>query len=98
MVASDLLAKRLRRPRRRRALPEAWEAKRASYGTEYMSRGASDSQRRVSGELVVIQQQLDTPGWAVRSRLVRIGLLIGLHSLRRIRPLFDRVEPGSGGE
>ncbi|MFI1154896.1 MULTISPECIES: hypothetical protein [Streptomyces] len=39
----------------------AWEAKLAAYGTQYMSMGAADIQRRMAGELLVIQQQLDRP-------------------------------------
>ncbi|WP_405427928.1 hypothetical protein [Streptomyces erythrochromogenes] len=40
---------------------EAWEAKLAVNGTQYMSLGAADIQRRVSAELVTVQQQLDNP-------------------------------------
>ncbi|WP_329375828.1 helix-turn-helix domain-containing protein [Streptomyces sp. NBC_01351] len=49
VVASDLLAGG--------PSVEAWEDKLTAYGTDYMSMGAADIQRRVAGELIVIQQQ-----------------------------------------
>ncbi|MFD7785478.1 hypothetical protein ACFV4Q_20655 [Streptomyces nojiriensis] len=52
---------------------EAWEAKLATYGTEYMSLGAADIQRRVSAELVTVQQPLDDPRlWSVAARLMTL--------------------------
>ncbi|MFE5542735.1 helix-turn-helix domain-containing protein [Streptomyces sp. NPDC056534] len=60
-----------------------WEGKLASYGTQYMSMGAADIQRRLSGELVVIQQQLDDPRlWSVAARLMT---------------LYAKTFPGSDG-
>ncbi|MFF4448344.1 hypothetical protein [Streptomyces sp. NPDC001502] len=62
---------------------EAWEAKLAVYGTEYMSLGAADIQRRVSAELVTVQQQLDNPRlWSVAARLMT---------------LYAKTFPGSDG-
>ncbi|MCS0639906.1 XRE family transcriptional regulator, partial [Streptomyces sp. LP05-1] len=55
----------------------------ATYGTDYMSLGAADVQRQVSRELVVIQQQLDTPqAWSVAARLMT---------------LFGETYPGADG-
>ncbi|MFD7916797.1 helix-turn-helix domain-containing protein [Streptomyces sp. NPDC059752] len=52
---------------------KAWEAKLATYGPEYMSLGAADVQRRVSAELVTVQQQLDgRRRWPVAARLMTL--------------------------
>jgi transcriptional regulator with XRE-family HTH domain len=62
---------------------DAWEAKLMSYGTDYMSLGAADIQRRLAGELVLIQQQLDDPRlWSVAARLMT---------------LYAKTIPGSDG-
>ncbi|WP_236241967.1 helix-turn-helix domain-containing protein [Streptomyces sp. CC228A] len=62
---------------------DAWEAKLATYGTDYMSMGAAEIQRRVTGELVTVQQQLDEPRlWSVASRLMT---------------LYAKTFPGSDG-
>lgn len=60
------------------------EGKLAAYGTDYMSMGAGDIQRRVAGKLVaVLQQQLDTPRlWSVAARLAT---------------LYAKTFPGSDG-
>ncbi|MER5418122.1 ATP-binding protein [Streptomyces virginiae] len=55
---------------------EAWEAKLAVYGTQYM-------RRRVSAELVTVQQQLDNPRlWSVAAHLMT---------------LYAKAFPGSDG-
>nr|WP_272481993.1 XRE family transcriptional regulator [Streptomyces clavuligerus] len=60
-----------------------WEAKLLRYGSEYMSLGAEDIQRRVAHELVVVQQQLDQPRlWSVAARLMT---------------LYAKTFPGSDG-
>ncbi|MFJ9344806.1 helix-turn-helix domain-containing protein [Streptomyces sp. NPDC101733] len=83
VVASDLLAKGFAARLAGGPSPEAWEAKLAAYGTEYMSMGAADIQRRVSGELVVVQQQLDDPRlWSAAARLMT---------------LYAKTFPGSDG-
>lgn len=62
---------------------EEWEAKLAQYGTDYMSQGAALTQQRLAADLVVLQQQLDTPRmWAVAARLMT---------------LFAKTYPGSDG-
>lgn len=62
---------------------EKWEAKLSAYGTAYMTAGAAEIQRRVSRELVLIQQQLDDPRlWSVASRLMT---------------LYAKTFPGSDG-
>lgn len=62
---------------------EKWEGKLVQYGTDYMSQGAAQIQQRLAGDLVVLQQQLDSPRmWAVASRLMT---------------LFAKTYPGSDG-
>lgn len=62
---------------------DAWESKLSTYGTQYMSLGAADIQRRVAGELVLVQQQLDSPQlWSVAARLMT---------------LYGKTFPGSDG-
>ncbi|WP_332839032.1 helix-turn-helix domain-containing protein [Nocardia bovistercoris] len=62
---------------------DSWEAKLAQYGTDYMSQGAAQIQQRLTADLVVLQQQLDSPRmWAVAARLMT---------------LFAKTYPGSDG-
>ncbi|MFI1152553.1 multiprotein-bridging factor 1 family protein [Streptomyces sp. NPDC020817] len=83
VIASDLLARGFAARLAGGPTVEAWEAKLAAYGTEYMSMGAADIQRRVAGELVVIQQQLDQPRlWSAAARLMT---------------LYAKTFPGSDG-
>ncbi|MFE6848630.1 multiprotein-bridging factor 1 family protein [Streptomyces sp. NPDC057686] len=83
VIASDLLARGFAARLAGGPSAEAWEAKLAAYGTEYMSLGAADIQRRVAGELVVIQQQLDQPQlWSAAARLMT---------------LYAKTFPGSDG-
>ncbi|GHG09565.1 helix-turn-helix domain-containing protein [Streptomyces hydrogenans] len=73
VVASDLLAAGFGARLRGGPTTDDWEAKLANYGTEYMSLGAADIQRRVSGELVIVQQQLEQPQlWSVGARLMTL--------------------------
>lgn len=83
VVASDLLATGFAARLQGGPALDDWEEKLAAYGTEYMSLGAADIQRRISGELVVVQQQLDNPRlWSVASRLMT---------------LYAKTFPGSDG-
>ncbi|WP_074467734.1 helix-turn-helix domain-containing protein [Streptomyces sp. WMMB 714] len=83
VVASDLLTEGFAARLRGGPSADAWESKLAAYGTDYMSMGAADIQRRVSGELVAVQQQLDNPRlWSVASRLMT---------------LYAKTFPGSDG-
>ncbi|MEW1719579.1 helix-turn-helix transcriptional regulator [Streptomyces sp. NPDC093109] len=83
VVASDLLAAGFSARLSGGPSVDEWEDKLSIYGTEYMSMGASDIQRRVSGELVTVQQQLDNPQlWSVASRLMT---------------LYAKTFPGSDG-
>jgi transcriptional regulator with XRE-family HTH domain len=83
VVASDLLSQGFAARLSGGPSLDEWEGKLATYGTDYMSLGAADIQRRVSGELVVVQQQLDQPRlWSVASRLMT---------------LYAKTFPGSDG-
>ncbi|GFH36059.1 helix-turn-helix domain-containing protein [Streptomyces pacificus] len=83
VVASDLLSVGFAARLRGGPSVDTWEAKLATYGTEYVSLGAADIQRRVSSELVLVQQQLDNPRlWSVAARLMT---------------LYAKTFPGSDG-
>jgi transcriptional regulator with XRE-family HTH domain len=73
VVAGDLLMSGFSARLQGGPTTDAWEDRLATYGTDYMSMGAADIQRRVAGELVVVQQQLDRPQlWAVAARLMTL--------------------------
>lgn len=73
VVASDLLTAGFASRLRGGPSADEWESRLTTYGTEYMSLGAVDIQRRVTGELVVVQQQLENPRlWSVASRLMTL--------------------------
>lgn len=83
VVAADLLSAGFAARLHGGPSVDEWESKLSDYGTEYMSLGAADIQRRVSGELVVVQQQLDNPRlWSVAARLMT---------------LYAKTFPGSDG-
>lgn len=84
IVASDLIREGFSaRPNNSGPDVEEWEAKLAAYGTDYMSIGAADIQRRLANELIVLQQQLDQPRmWTVAARLMT---------------LYAKTFPGSDG-
>jgi hypothetical protein len=57
----------------RRGAEENWRAQVIGYGRDYMAVGAGQLQKRLAGDLVVMQQQLDTPAmWASASRLLAV--------------------------
>ncbi|MFD7920138.1 helix-turn-helix domain-containing protein [Streptomyces sp. NPDC059740] len=83
VIASDLLASGFAARLSGGPSEDTWEEKLSTYGTEYMSLGAADIQRRVSRELVVVQQQLDSRhAWSVAARLMT---------------LYAKTFPGSDG-
>jgi hypothetical protein len=60
-----------------------WEARTDRYGRDYMAMGAADIQRNLAGDLVVLQQQLETPdAWIVAAKLMT---------------LFGKTIPGADG-
>ncbi|CRK60134.1 hypothetical protein [Alloactinosynnema sp. L-07] len=62
---------------------EAWRDRLATYGTDYMTEGAAEIQRRLAGDLVVAQQQLDS------SRMWEI--------VAKLMTLFAKTFPGADG-
>ncbi|MFF0433321.1 multiprotein-bridging factor 1 family protein [Streptomyces sp. NPDC004327] len=83
VIASDLLSVGFAARLQGGPSVDDWEGRLATYGTEYMSLGAGDVQRRISRELVVVQQQLENPRlWSVASRLMT---------------LYAKTFPGSDG-
>lgn len=62
---------------------DEWRTKLAAYGHDYMSMGAADIQRRLAGELVLLQRQADRPElWSVAAKLMT---------------LYAKTFPGSDG-
>ncbi|MEV7777964.1 helix-turn-helix transcriptional regulator [Kitasatospora sp. NPDC088351] len=60
-----------------------WQDRLVTYGRDYMSAGAAEIQRRLAGDLVVLQQQLERPGmWDVAAKLAT---------------LYAKTFPGSDG-
>ncbi len=56
-----------------RGAEDSWRARVVGYGRDYMAVGAGPLQTRLAGDLVVMQQQLETPGmWASASRLLAV--------------------------
>ncbi|MEU8898227.1 transcriptional regulator [Nocardia sp. NPDC048505] len=84
VVASDLLSQGFSaRLHSTGPNTDGWEAKLAQYGTDYMTQGAARIQQRLAADLVVLQQQLDSPRlWAVAARLMT---------------LFAKTYPGKDG-
>lgn len=63
--------------------PDDWEHRVDVYGRDYMTSGAADIQKRLAADLVVLQQQLDTPAmWATAAKLA---------------VLYAKTFPGSDG-
>ncbi|MFE3446795.1 helix-turn-helix transcriptional regulator [Nocardia sp. NPDC059180] len=84
VVASDLLSQGFStRPHDSGPSVDEWEETLVRYGSDYMSQGAAQIQQRLAADLVVLQQQLDSPRmWAVAARLMT---------------LFAKTYPGSDG-
>lgn len=83
VVASDLIGHGFSAALRARPSADAWQGKLAAYGRDYMTSGAAEVQRRLAADLVVLQQQLDSPVmWDVASRLM---------------VLYGKTFPGSDG-
>ena len=82
-VAADLLHHGFAAALRRPPTLDDWHARLVTYGRDYMSAGAEEIQRRLASDLVVLQQQLETPGmWDVAAKLAT---------------LYAKTFPGSDG-
>ncbi len=83
IVASDLIEHGFGAALGGRPNLDDWRIHLEAYGRDYMSLGAADIQRRLSHDLVVLQQQLETPEmWEVASKLMT---------------LYGKTFPGSEG-
>src|SRR5262249_4902591 len=73
LVASELIHAGFAAALDGRPSVDEWETVLATYGRDYMSLGAEAIQRRLAGDLVVLQQQLELPPlWAVAARLMTV--------------------------
>ncbi|MFF0576163.1 helix-turn-helix domain-containing protein [Streptosporangium saharense] len=73
IVASDLIEHGFAAALTKRPTLDYWHAKLASYGSDYMSLGAAEIQNRLTSDLLVLQQQMDTPGmWEVAAKLMTL--------------------------
>lgn len=82
IIASDLLTHGFDARLTPAASPD-WDAKVEQYGHDYMRLGAADMQRRLTGDLIILQQQLETPhSWGVAAKLMT---------------LYAKTFPGSDG-
>lgn len=84
LVASDLIERGFAAAlRTRHPTADDWAEAVDTYGRDYMTSGAAEIQRRVAADLVVLQQQLDSPSmWATAARLAT---------------LYAKTFPGSDG-
>ena len=83
VVGNDLLSHGFASALKGKPSGDAWQNTLEIYGHDYMSAGAAEIQQRLAGDLVVLQQQLDTPEmWQVAARLAT---------------LYAKTYPGSDG-
>ncbi|HLK79230.1 MAG TPA: helix-turn-helix transcriptional regulator [Streptosporangiaceae bacterium] len=73
LVASDLISHGFASALGSRPSQETWDGRVAAYGRDYMTLGAAEIRQRLAGDLVILQQQLETPRmWAVAARLMTL--------------------------
>lgn len=73
VVVSDLIEHGFAAALTKRPTLDDWHGKLAAYGRDYMSLGAAEIQRRLTNDLLVLQQQLDTPHiWNVAAKLMTL--------------------------
>jgi transcriptional regulator with XRE-family HTH domain len=73
LIASDLISHGFAAALGARRTPEAWRARLAAYGRDYMTRGADEIRQRLAADFVVLQQQLDQPSmWDTAARLMTL--------------------------
>jgi transcriptional regulator with XRE-family HTH domain len=83
LVASDLISHGFASALAGQPSVETWEARLDRYGRDYMTMGAGEIRQRLAADLVILQQQLETPRmWGVASRLMT---------------LYAKTFPGSDG-
>lgn len=72
-AAGELIREGFTSALKRRGADEKWRARVVGYGRDYMAIGAGQLQQRLEGDLIVLQQQLDSPAmWASASRLLAV--------------------------
>ncbi len=73
VVASDLLHTGFAAALSGGPTVEDWRGRLVTYGEDYMKLGAAEIQRRLSRDLLVLQQQLERPGmWEVAAKLMTL--------------------------
>jgi transcriptional regulator with XRE-family HTH domain len=73
LVASDLLSHGFAAALSGRPTVETWQGRLAAYGTDYMAQGAGEIRQRLAADLVVLQQQVDSPPmWEIAARLMTL--------------------------
>ncbi len=73
LVASDLLSHGFAAALSARPTTETWQGRLAAYGADYMSQGAGEIRQRLAADLVVLQQQVDSPPmWDVAAKLMTL--------------------------
>lgn len=71
IAANELLHAGFTAALREKGAEDVWRERVAGYGRDYMDLGAQALQNRLAGDLVVLQQNLETPGmWASAARLL----------------------------
>ncbi|MDX6738344.1 helix-turn-helix transcriptional regulator [Actinocorallia sp. A-T 12471] len=83
VVAADLLRSGFAAALSGGPSADDWSGKLVAYGEDYMKLGAAEIQRRLSRDLLVLQQQLEKPGmWQIAAKLMT---------------LYAKTFPGSDG-
>lgn len=72
-AAGELIREGFTSALKRHDADEKWRVRVVGYGRDYMAIGASQLQQRLEGDLITLQQQLETPAmWASASRLLAV--------------------------
>jgi len=73
LVASDLLTHGFAAALAGRPTAETWQGRLTAYGADYMTQGAAEIRQRLAADLVVLQQQADSPPmWDVAAKLMTL--------------------------
>lgn len=73
VAAGELIHQGFTAALKRHDAEDSWRHRVVGYGRDYMAVGAGQLQTRLAGDLVVMQQQLESPGmWASASRLLAV--------------------------
>jgi len=73
LVASDLLTHGFAAALSGRPTAETWQDRLSAYGSDYMAQGAGEIRQRLAADLIVLQQQVDSPPmWDVAAKLMTL--------------------------